>query len=104
MKPVIADLGCGDAQLARSLVPLGFTVLSYDLISVNAWVVEAQCTQRVPLPGSNEKGKEGQAAIVDVVVCCLSLMGMDWLGMIRESRRILKEGLVTLLTKTRKQN
>ncbi|KAL7006512.1 25S rRNA (adenine645-N1)-methyltransferase [Cystobasidiomycetes sp. EMM_F5] len=89
-KVVIADLGCGDAQLAQDLVSKGFTVLSFDLISVNAWVVQAQCTRRVPLPGGF--GTASAAAIVDVVVCCLSLMGNDWLGMITEARRILKQG------------
>lgn len=29
--------------------------------------------------------------MVDAVVCCLSLMGTDWISMIREARRVLKD-------------
>jgi len=93
-RPVIADLGCGDAQLAKTLSAQGFTVLSFDLIAANPWIVEAQCTKHVPLPGSDTSpgGSESEGAVVDVVVCCLSLMGHDWINMIKESRRILKSG------------
>ena len=31
---------------------------------------------------------------MNVVVCCLSLMGEDWLNMIREAKRILRNGSV----------
>ncbi|CAD6586241.1 MAG: 25S rRNA (adenine645-N1)-methyltransferase [Cyphobasidiales sp. Tagirdzhanova-0007] len=90
-RPLIADLGCGDAELARTLSPKGFSVFSYDLVSTNPWVVEAQCTKRVPLPGlEGKRGDEG--ALMNVVVCCLSLMGEDWLNMIREAKRILRNG------------
>lgn len=91
-RPVIADLGCGDAQLAKTLVPEGFTVLSFDLVSTDGWVVEAQCTKHIPLPGAEGGDGESEGAIVDVVVCCLSLMGQDWVNMISEARRILKSG------------
>ncbi|KAK9895641.1 hypothetical protein P389DRAFT_160212 [Cystobasidium minutum MCA 4210] len=92
-KPVIADLGCGKAELARTLVPLGFTVLSYDLVEEEPFIVKAQCTKRLPLPGMTlapRKEDNADGAVVDVVVCCLSLMGNDWLGMIKEARRVLK--------------
>lgn len=99
-KPVIADLGCGKAELAQTLVPLGFNVLSYDLVEEEPYIIKAQCTERLPLPGkslSAKKGKEtegdnAEGAVVDYVVCCLSLMGSDWLGMIKEARRVLKMG------------
>jgi len=29
--------------------------------------------------------------MVDAVVCCLSLMGTDWINTIREARRVLKD-------------
>lgn len=87
-KPLIADLGCGDAQLARVLVPKGYPVFSYDLVSQNSFVVEAQCTERLPLPG----GEQSEGAVIDIVVCCLSLMGNDWLKMIQESKRVMKVG------------
>ncbi|KAH8929248.1 hypothetical protein BT69DRAFT_1211861 [Atractiella rhizophila] len=79
---VIVDLGAGIAMLAKELGREGYKVLSFDLVA-NEWVVKAQCTEKngVPLP----------AEIVDVVVCCLSLMGTDWLGMIREAKRISKD-------------
>lgn len=47
----------------------------------------------------NRKGKknvEAQAVVVpqvvDTVVCCLSLMGVNWVGGIYEACRILKTG------------
>ena len=95
---MIADLGCGDAALARALVPKGMTVLSFDLVSDNAYVIEADTCVRVPLPGSeiplsadqdNATGT-GEGQVVDVVVCALSLMGTNWPGCIREAWRILK--------------
>ena len=92
-RPTIADLGCGDGQLAQTLVPRGFTVFSYDLVEKLPWINEAQCTKRVPLPGTAAAGGDA-GAVVDVVVCCLSLMGNDWFGMITESRRILRTGCV----------
>ena len=95
-KTVIADLGCGDAALARALVPLGMNVLSFDLISDGAYVVEADTCTHVPLPGSeNRTGSqigEGEGQVVDVVVCALSLMGVNWPGCIREAWRILRPG------------
>ncbi|KAF8529078.1 methyltransferase-domain-containing protein [Hysterangium stoloniferum] len=84
---VIADLGCGDAALARTLVPKGYTVLSYDLVRTGPYILEADVCQRIPLPGS-EGSNEGQ--IVDVCICALSLMSLDWIKCIRESWRILK--------------
>ncbi|KZT72718.1 hypothetical protein DAEQUDRAFT_685879 [Daedalea quercina L-15889] len=96
-KTVIADLGCGDAALARALVPKGFTVLSFDLVSDGAYVIEADTCGRLPLPGSEgpEKGtegavSEGQGGVVDVVVCALSLMGTNWPNCIREAWRVLR--------------
>ena len=86
---LIADFGCGDAALARTLVPQGLKVLSYDLVSKDAWVVECGCAS-VPLPGGGGQDSE----IVDAVVCCLSLMGTDWVDIVREARRVLKEGSV----------
>ncbi|KAI0332438.1 hypothetical protein GY45DRAFT_1246610 [Cubamyces sp. BRFM 1775] len=98
---VIADLGCGDAALARALVPKGVTVLSFDLVSDGAYVIEADTCVRVPLPGSegplgacgadqDSAAASGEGQVVDVVVCALSLMGTNWPGCIREAWRILK--------------
>lgn len=87
-KTVIADLGCGDAALAKALVPKGLTVLSFDLVSDGKYVVEADICAKVPLPGS--EAAEGEGQVVDVVVCALSLMGTNWPGCIREAWRVLK--------------
>ncbi|KAL1412931.1 25S rRNA (adenine645-N1)-methyltransferase [Vanrija albida] len=121
---VIADLGCGDAGLARALVPQGKVVLSYDLVGdsgvagaeegeragqgADGWVVECDFLTRVPLPGrpgglaaaAAAEGKKSKkkkvdpaaAEVVDAVVCCLSLMGTNWVGGIYEAARILKQG------------
>lgn len=120
-KTVIVDLGCGDAGLARALVPQGKVVLSYDLVGDSGipastggggWVVETDFLEGVPLPGRTggsstkmiidtkdvrkskmNRGVEEEAAseVVDVVVCCLSLMGTNWVGGIYEACRILKQ-------------
>lgn len=131
-KTLIVDLGCGDAGLARALVPQGKIVLSYDLVgdsgvpsggssssSGEGWVVEADFLDHVPLPGrrggsstsdgqagaagdapkKSKKGKGRASAaaseVVDAVVCCLSLMGVNWVGGIYEACRILKKGCVS---------
>ncbi|KAF9469016.1 methyltransferase-domain-containing protein [Collybia nuda] len=93
LKTVIADLGCGDAALARSLLPLGMIVLSFDLMSDGKYVVEADTCGNIPLPGSEapeDENSHGEGHIVDVVVCALSLMGTNWPNCLREAWRILK--------------
>jgi ribosomal RNA-processing protein 8 len=42
-----------------------------------------------------EKARDGSSEVVDVVVCCLSLMGTNWVGGIYEACRILKQGYVS---------
>jgi SAM-dependent methyltransferase len=97
---VIADLGCGDAALARALIPRGYNVMSFDLVSDRAFVIEADIFERLPLPGSEEdcddgeESGQGHAQIVNVVVCALSLMGTNWPNCIREAWRILRPGCV----------
>ncbi|OAX42920.1 hypothetical protein K503DRAFT_682308 [Rhizopogon vinicolor AM-OR11-026] len=92
---VIADLGCGDAALARGLSSKKLKVLSFDLVSDGAYIVAADICSSVPLPGSepsSSQKSEGEAQVVDVVVCALSLMGTNWPQCIREAWRILKPG------------
>ncbi|KAA1466263.1 hypothetical protein DENSPDRAFT_831052 [Dentipellis sp. KUC8613] len=95
-KTVIADLGCGEASLARALIPKGFTVLSFDLVSDGPFIIEADIFGKLPLPGSesSEEGDElqGCGQVVDVVVCALSLMGTNWPNCMREAWRILRPG------------
>jgi ribosomal RNA-processing protein 8 len=86
-KAVVADLGCGDAALARALVPKGFRILSFDLVSDNEHVVQADICKKIPLPGgAGDKG--GQ--VVDICICSLSLMSLNWIDCIQEAHRVLK--------------
>ncbi|KAH9002365.1 methyltransferase-domain-containing protein [Lactarius hatsudake] len=95
-RTVIADLGCGDAALAQALIPKGYTVMSFDLVSDRAFVIEADIFERLPLPGSegdsdgSGKSGHGHGQVVNVVVCALSLMGTNWPNCIREAWRILR--------------
>jgi ribosomal RNA-processing protein 8 len=77
------------------LLPKGISVISFDLVSDNKFVVEADICEQIPLPGS-EGGSSGKSAgegqVVDVVVCALSLMGTNWVKCLRETWRILKAG------------
>ncbi|KAF9483950.1 hypothetical protein BDN70DRAFT_873077 [Pholiota conissans] len=94
-KTLIADLGCGDAVLAKKLLSTGISVISFDLISGSGYVVEADICDKIPLPGSegfNKDKSTGDGQVVDVVVCALSLMGVNWPNCIREAWRILKTG------------
>lgn len=94
-KTVIADLGCGDAALARALLAKNFIVLSFDLVSDGVHVIEADICSQVPLPGSEPQSAEptqGEAQVVDVVVCALSLMSTNWPKCISEAWRILRPG------------
>ncbi|KZO90693.1 hypothetical protein CALVIDRAFT_542448 [Calocera viscosa TUFC12733] len=83
---LIADLGSGPGTLARKLVPRGRKVLSFDL-QADEWVTEADFCERIPLPGA--EGERSEGAVVDAAVCCLSLMGTDWVRGVREARRVL---------------
>ncbi|KAI9630679.1 hypothetical protein KEM48_013707 [Puccinia striiformis f. sp. tritici PST-130] len=107
---LIADLGCGEAPLAKLLSKseststsdskrkksssveedsVKFKVFSYDLKADNeGWITVAECSSLVPLPGSLDD--RIQNGLMDVVVCCLSLMSTNWVGIILEARRILK--------------
>lgn len=89
---VIADIGCGDAALARALVPKGYCVLSFDLVSDGAYILEADVCQRIPLPGVEDSADDHQGQIVDVCICALSLMSLDWINCIREAWRVLRSG------------
>lgn len=75
---VIADLGCGEAKLAKS-VPQ--TVHSFDLVAVNEYITACDMS-KVQL--ENES--------VDVAIFCLSLMGSNIKEYLFEANRILKIG------------
>lgn len=73
---VVADLGCGDAELAAT-VPQ--RVHSYDLVAVNERVTACDIAA-VPLADSS----------VDVAVFCLALMGSNFADFLREAHRLLR--------------
>lgn len=80
----IADLGCGDARLQQTLVSsndlqkMALKVLSYDLHSPSASVIKADISSLPLAEGS-----------VDVAICCLALMGTNWVSFIEEAYRVL---------------
>lgn len=79
----IADLGCGDAPLARGLqnvsAKLNLKLHSFDLHAANDMVTVADISA-LPLP-------DGSA---DIAIFCLSLMGTNWLTFVEEAWRILR--------------
>jgi ribosomal RNA-processing protein 8 len=83
---VVADFGCGDAELAKQLLKFQiktkcpFQVKSFDLVAA-CDLVTACDMARVPLPRSS----------VDVATFCLSLMGTNLADFIREAHRVLKD-------------
>lgn len=81
---IVADLGCGEAELALRLKSRGMSsvnVYSFDLVARNDRIIAANI-KNVPLP--NER--------VHIAVFCLSLMGTDYQDFISEAKRILKPG------------
>jgi len=74
---IVADMGCGDARLARSVRR---TVHSFDIASTAPGVVQCDMSN-VPLPNES----------VDLVVFCLALMGTNIKDFLLEASRILKE-------------
>ncbi|KAL1976764.1 hypothetical protein VTN31DRAFT_3046 [Thermomyces dupontii] len=79
----IADLGCGDAQLARALIPsadkLKLKFLNYDLHDPDPLITKADISN-LPLPDGS----------VDIAIFCLSLMGTNWISFVEEAWRVLR--------------
>jgi len=79
----IADLGCGDAPLARGcqsqMKALQLKFHNFDLHAPNSLVTKADISN-LPL-------RDGEA---DVVVFCLSLMGTNWMDFVEEAWRVLR--------------
>jgi len=87
----IADLGCGDAQLAAALQPssspknLNLRIRSFDLAKgdgPNRELVTVADSSKLPL-------RDGE---VDVAICCLSLMGTNWVDVVDEVGRVVRAG------------
>jgi SAM-dependent methyltransferase len=85
-KIVVADFGCGDAELAKQLLQqkhkgeCPFKVHSFDLVAASDLVTACDMSN-VPLPKRS----------VDVGIFCLSLMGTNMADFIREAHRVLKD-------------
>ncbi|OAP59891.1 hypothetical protein AYL99_04893 [Fonsecaea erecta] len=79
----IADLGCGDAPLARGcqsvIKSLKLKFHNFDLHTPNTLVTKADISS-LPL-------RDGEA---DIAVFCLSLMGTNWINFVEEAWRILR--------------
>ena len=85
----LIDMGCGEAQLARSVythpeyqrseVERRFKILSLDLVARNAFITAANIAE-TGLP----------SASADWVLFCLSLMGVDCDRFLAEAHRLLK--------------
>ncbi len=74
-------MGCGDAKLAQTLKNRkDIKVHSFDLVE-SEYVVKCDI-RKTPL-------KDGTC---DVVIFCLSLMGLNFLEFLQEAYRILKKG------------
>ncbi|XP_010554072.1 PREDICTED: ribosomal RNA-processing protein 8-like [Tarenaya hassleriana] len=73
---VVADFGCGDARLAKSVKN---KVFSFDLVAKDPSVIACDMSN-IPLESSS----------VDVAVFCLSLMGTNYSSYIREAHRVLR--------------
>ena len=87
----IADLGCGDAQLAAALQPssspkhLNLRIRSFDLAKgdgPHSELVTVADSSKLPL-------RDGE---VDVAICCLSLMGTNWVDVVDEVGRVVRAG------------
>ncbi|KNC96254.1 25S rRNA (adenine645-N1)-methyltransferase [Spizellomyces punctatus DAOM BR117] len=78
---VVADMGCGDAKIARTLKAeeKKIVVHSFDLVKRCEEVVACDIA-KVPL----------QSSSVDVVIFCLSLMGTNFMDFVLEAHRILR--------------
>jgi ribosomal RNA-processing protein 8 len=87
----IADLGCGDAQLVAALQPssspkhLNLRIRSFDLAKGDGphrELVTVADSCKLPL-------RDGD---VDVAICCLSLMGTNWVDVVDEVGRVVRGG------------
>ena len=76
----IADVGCGEATLAKNLIPLGYNIKSFDLVSLNEYVTVADM-RHLPLENNS----------IDLAIYCLSLMNTNFIPFITEANRILRK-------------
>ena len=73
-------MGCGDGKIAKELHK-SLKIHSFDLVAPNKFITACDIAH-VPL----------KAGSVDIVIFCLSLMGVNFMDFLGESFRILKDG------------
>ncbi|KAI4277222.1 MAG: hypothetical protein LQ337_001936 [Flavoplaca oasis] len=85
----IVDLGCGDAHLHGSLLPLtdslNLKLSSFDLApgaGPNAHLITVSDIAKLPLADKS----------VDVAIFCLALMGTNWIDFVVEAARVVRVG------------
>ncbi|KAL8855974.1 MAG: hypothetical protein Q9178_007424 [Gyalolechia marmorata] len=85
----IIDLGCGDAHLHSSLLPLtdslNLKLHSFDLApgaGPNAHLITVTDIAKLPLADGS----------VDVAIFCLALMGTNWTDFVSEAARVVRVG------------
>ncbi|CAF1401803.1 unnamed protein product [Adineta ricciae] len=76
---IIADMGCGDARLARTLKLTHPNISSFDFVALNEHVQVCDIAH-TPMKSNS----------VDIVIFCLSLMGTNLTDFIHEAHRILR--------------
>lgn len=81
---VVADMGCGDGKIAQELHKI-LEIHSFDLVAPNKFITACDIAH-VPL----------KAGSVDIVIFCLSLMGVNFMDFLQEAFRILKDGYASL--------
>ncbi|KIW66389.1 hypothetical protein PV04_05725 [Phialophora macrospora] len=79
----IADLGCGDAPLARGCQ----SVIKSQKLKFHNFDLHAPSTLVTKADISNLPLRDGEA---DIAVFCLSLMGTNWISFVEEAWRILR--------------
>jgi ribosomal RNA-processing protein 8 len=80
----VADLGCGEAYLARNLTHM--KIFSFDLVAIHDCITKCDL-KNIPLDDN----------MIDIAIFCLSLMGNNFIDFITEAKRILKQGGLLLV-------
>ena len=76
---VVADFGCGEAELARTFANSQLVFHSFDLVARNEFITACDIS-KVPLADAS----------VDVAIFCLSLMGTNFMDFLKEAKRVLR--------------
>ena len=90
----IIDLGCGDAHLAASLSPLSaHHILNLHIRSFDLAKGDTPQSPLIEVADISDLRPVGVGdASVDIAICCLSLMGTNWVDVVSECGRVVREG------------